>query len=241
MPEHEAHVFARFAFERLTRELLFRTLPRGGVLVDVGAHVGMITLHAARHVGLSGHVHAVEPTPANGEALAANLELNALENVTVHRCAAGRADGSAVLHEMGLSYLNSLVAANPYSNETAADGVPVRPLDELIEGRVDALKIDVEGAELDVLAGAERLLADNPNLTVCVEWNPMWMRQAGHDPLDLLDALSERGLRPALVADEARAQVVTVDELWPSVVATADDHWWGNVLAYGPGVTPPAV
>jgi FkbM family methyltransferase len=244
MPSDDAPVFARFEFERLTRGLLLDALPAGGVLIDVGAHVGIVTLQAARRAGAAGHVHAVEPTPSNGDALIENLALNGLDNVTVHRCAAGREPGSAVLHQMGLTYLNSLVGANPYGREAAAVEVPVRPLDDLVTGRVDAIKIDVEGAELDVLAGADRILADNPHLTLCVEWNPMWMREAGHDPLDLLDALSERGFRPTLVADETRRLVAPVDEIWPSVAAGgADDHWWGNVLAYGkpPAATRPAV
>ena len=242
MPEHEAAVFARFKFEQLTCDLLLQTLPVGGVMVDVGAHVGMVSLRAARRVGPSGHVHSVEPTPANGDALLLNAEANELGNVTLHRCAAGSARGVAALHSMGLSYLNSLVGANPYNGELEAVEVPVEPLDELVHGRVDAIKIDVEGAELDVLAGAERVLAENPHATLCVEWNPMWMRQAGHEPLELLDALAARGFRPALVADESRHVVVSVDEIWPSVAARADDHWWGNVLAYGPAAPaiPPA-
>jgi FkbM family methyltransferase len=234
MPSDDAPVFARFEFERLTRRLLLDALPAGGVLIDVGAHVGIVTLQAARHVGAAGHVHAVEPTPSNGEALLGNVELNGLANVTLHACAAGREAGSAILHQMGLTYLNSLVGANPYGREDEAVEVPVRSLDDLVTGRVDAIKIDVEGAELEVLAGAERILTENPHLTLCVEWNPMWMRAAGRQPLELLDALSERGFRPTLVADESRRLVVPVDEIWPSVAAGgADDHWWGNVLAYG--------
>jgi FkbM family methyltransferase len=236
VPEDEAEMLARVEFERLTCELLLEALPAGGVLVDVGAHVGTVTLRAARQVGPSGHVHSVEPTPANGDALLRNLRTNGLDNVTLHRCAAGREPATAVLHEMGLSYLNSLVGGLPYNRRLATVDVPVRPLDDLVSGRVDAIKIDVEGAELDVLEGAERLLAENPHMTLCVELNPMWLRQAGHEPLDLLDALSARGFRPTLVADESRGRVVSVDEIWPAVAMRADDSWWGNVLAYGPDV-----
>jgi FkbM family methyltransferase len=233
IPAHEADVFGRFEFERLTRELLLEALQPGDVVIDVGAHVGIVTLQAARHVGPDGHVHSVEPTPVNADMLRRNIEANDLSNVSVHNCAAGSESGTAVLHQMGLTYLNSLVGANPYSSEAPSVEVPVRRLDDLVAGRVDAIKIDVEGAELDVLQGAERVLGENPHLTLCVEWNPMWLRQAGHDPLDLLDALSERGFQPTVVADESRHVVVSVDEIWPSVAARSDDHWWGNVIAYG--------
>lgn len=233
IPAHEAEVFGRFEFERLTRELFVDPLPSGAVVIDVGAHVGILTLQLARQVGPAGHVHSVEPTPVNAELLRRNIELNELSNVSVHNCAAGRESGSAVLHQMGLTYLNSLVGANRYSSEAQSVEVPVRTLDELVSGHVDAIKIDVEGAELDVLQGAERILTENPHLTLCVEWNPMWLREAGHEPLDLLDALSERGFQPSLVADESRRLVAPIDEIWPSVAARADDHWWGNVVAYG--------
>jgi FkbM family methyltransferase len=234
MPEQEAASLARGEFERLTRELLMDALPVGGVMVDVGAHVGIVTLQAARHVGPKGHIHAVEPTAASVETLHANLELNGLENVSVHRCAAGRSEGYATLHQMDLSHLNSALGAHRQGSLTTAVEVPVRPLDELLSGRIDAMKIDVEGGELEVLAGAERVLAENPHLTLCVEWNPMWLRSAGHDPMELLDALSDRGFRPTLVADEARLRVAPVDEIWPSVAAGgAGDDWWANVLAYG--------
>jgi FkbM family methyltransferase len=235
MAAHDADVLGRFEFERLTRGLLLDALRPGDVMIDVGAHVGIVTLQAARHVGRDGHVHSVEPTPANADMLRRNVEAGELANVSVHECAAGSEPGTAVLHQMGLTHLNSLVGANPYSSESSGVEVPVHRLDDLVDGRVDAIKIDVEGAELEVLEGAGRILAENPGLTLCVEWNPMWLRRAGHSPLHLLDALSDRGFAPTLVADESRHLVVSVDEIWPSVAAHTDDHWWGNVIAYGDG------
>lgn len=138
-------------------------LHRGMVAYDIGANVGFYTLIAARLVGAEGRVVAFEPLAANLLSLRHNLSLNAMDSVLVREEAVGNEDGTArfvVSGEVTLGHLASLGK----SLETGATvhTVAVRRLDSLLrEGSLPApgfLKIDVEGAEADVLAGGQALL-----------------------------------------------------------------------------------
>jgi FkbM family methyltransferase len=221
--------------ETTTREVLLHALPPGGVFVDVGAHVGSISLPAARHVGSTGHVHAVEPSPATSRTLTRNVRENGLEgNITIHHCAVGTERSRGSFHVMDFSYLNGL-AAHPLGHELETVEVDVFPLDALVNGRVDVVKIDVEGAELAALRGMTRIARENPHMMLCVEWNPVTLRRSGTDPTALIDVIGELGLNPTLVIDEANGgRELRVEDVWASLAFDSDAVWWGNVIAYGP-------
>jgi FkbM family methyltransferase len=125
----------------------------GDTFVDVGANVGQLTIVGAARVGPTGRAIAVEPHRRTCAFLRRNLALNGLE-VEVHEVAIGRAEG-----ESGISDLRS--DDQNFVDPTATGGrVPLVTLDALLgSAHVDLLKIDVEGYELAVLAGAERTLA----------------------------------------------------------------------------------
>jgi hypothetical protein len=78
-----------------------------------------------------------------------------------------------------ISAVNSLYPDSRYAHVTSVLPVPVIPLDDLVEGMADVVKIDVEGAELDVLKGMPRLLRA-PGVTLIVEWDPLLQQMAGH-------------------------------------------------------------
>jgi FkbM family methyltransferase len=150
------------AFDPVELEFMCDSLEPGATALDVGANVGVYAIAAALRVGPSGRVVAVEADEDYVPRLRANLERNALENVEVIAAAAGDADGEAELmiaSDRAFSSLKPLVA---YSGSGATRRVPLRRLDtiwsELGEPNVAFVKIDVEGAEVEVLTGAERLL-----------------------------------------------------------------------------------
>ncbi len=176
---------------RLVRELL----RGGGDFVDVGAHVGMYTVTAARALAESGRVLALEPNPAARRQLEENLRLNGCTNVVVVPRAAAAARGHGVLHvpETPDPSFSSLQAGR------FAEGEPVEvettTVDEEVESASLApvlVKIDVEGAELDVLAGMERTLERRPRLLV--EVGPETAAEAGR-------ILAERGYEPGPVLE----------------------------------------
>lgn len=170
------------AGNRRVQRLIAAAAGPGSLVVDVGAHTGYNTVYAASLVGPSGRVIAIEPTDDARTVLIENLHLNQLTNVTVLPCAAGALREERDFFLRGeTSAVNSLFHESFYAPVTARARVAVAPLDELVDGVPDLVKIDVEGAELDVLRGMTRILAA-PALTLIVEWHPLLQTAAGHAP-----------------------------------------------------------
>lgn len=131
-----------------------RVLGPGAVFVDVGANIGYYTRLASTLVGPTGHVHAFEPLPSALPLLAANTEGRA--HVTVQPLAVGAQAGELDFYVRPMGDTSSL---EPHPD---AERIRVRvtTLDAELAGlpRLDLLKIDVEGYELEVLQGARELI-----------------------------------------------------------------------------------
>lgn len=135
----------------------------GHTFWDIGAHIGYMSLLGSRLVGPVGQVHAFEPMPANVARLREGMRLNAVTNMTVHPVAVSDTDRLGVLSRHESTSMWSLVGQNPLGVQ-----VTCVTLNAMLAslGPPDLVKIDVEGAELQVLAGAERLLSLHPTLIV---------------------------------------------------------------------------
>lgn len=148
-------------FERLLLDYVLPRVPVGGTCVDVGAHVGYWTVLLSAAVGPTGRVVAVEAHEPNVRRLRHNLALNGLANVDIVHAAAQASSGEAQLRVSGTSSSwNSIVASGTYFQDSVrVVTVPAVALADLpLPGRIDLLKIDVEGAEDSVLAGAAGVL-----------------------------------------------------------------------------------
>lgn len=162
------------------RRLLLDLLKPGMKVVDVGANIGYCLVLFESAVGPGGKVFCIEPSPENIPELELNIRNNAFENVELHKVALGAKTGTAGLR----SGINSGVAE---VTETAYT-VPILPLDSLIQEKVDFVKIDVEGYEGQVIAGAEGLLRrDRPILFL--EVHPFLIQQYGITTRELLKRL----------------------------------------------------
>jgi FkbM family methyltransferase len=130
----------------------------GSVVFDIGAHVGYYTLLASILVGAEGDVHAFEPLPQNLPFLYRHIEINRLKNVLVHEVAVSDRDGEAYFK------VGSSRSTGQVSNSGEVE-VQLISLDSRVKaGELPVpgyIKIDVEGAELAVLAGARALLTDH--------------------------------------------------------------------------------
>ncbi|NUQ63024.1 MAG: FkbM family methyltransferase [Pirellulales bacterium] len=173
--------------------------PPGGIAVDAGAFIGRYTLAYARAVGPTGRVVAVEPLPANYRLLTGNVALNRYSNVTCVPYALGRDAG-----EVRLTYDAETSTASAFRRLSRSVVVPQTPLDDLLDQlgirSIDLLKIDVEGAELDVLEGSRRVLAASPAAHIIVEI---------HSPAEaprcpVRQWLTARGYTVALLVDGKR-------------------------------------
>ncbi len=154
-----------------TTAVLQTLLRPGDIMVDVGGHIGTLTLPAARRVGATGRVIALEPAPRLADLLRRTIVLNHIVWVDVHECAAGAAEEMAQFAISAKTGHNSLF---PINDTVQQIEVLVRPLDALIppQTKVHVVKVDAEGAELQVWRGMQRILADNPAVAVILEFGP---------------------------------------------------------------------
>jgi len=142
-------------YNREELDFLRANLPKGGVLVDVGANVGTCALALARHVGASGTVIAIEPHPVIHARLAFNRTASGFAQVRLVAAAAGDADGEAMMETDS----DNLGASHVVTGKASAGAfkVPCFTLQHILDrarvAKVDALKIDVEGLEDRVLTG----------------------------------------------------------------------------------------
>jgi FkbM family methyltransferase len=152
-------------YERAVVEELSARLAPGNTFWDVGSHIGYIAAIASRLVGPTGSVVAFEPNPENVRRLRRTIELNHLHNVIVREVALSHQVGRSLFHVGDAPSMGSL-----QPNPTSKSSIPVwtETVDEEL-GRSpfpNLVKIDVEGSECAVLAGAVRLLQRRPPLIV---------------------------------------------------------------------------
>ena len=184
-------------------DLVKKLVKLGDVFVDVGANLGYYSLIAAR-AGAS-HVYAFEAQPSTYELLGKNVIINWMtkfityENLAVYS------------HTTDLEFFvrnhypgnSSLGFAPPdqlgkWFDTTTAVKVHAVSLDDYFAdkpGKIDLLKVDVEGAEPAVFEGARRTLAQNRGIKILCEWSPDQMATARQDPAHLVELWAEQGFR----------------------------------------------
>jgi FkbM family methyltransferase len=148
-------------YDRFELELMARHL--AGDMVDVGAHVGMYAIRAARELRGRGRVLAFEPNPAAREQLEHNVALNGCDNVVVLAAAAGAGAGRATLHVPA----SDDPSFSSLEGDRFAEGAPVEvevtTVDDAIAAsglRPSFVKVDVEGREVDVLRGMSKTVEE---------------------------------------------------------------------------------
>jgi len=154
------------------------------VVVDVGANIGFLSLLACHLAGPQGHVYCYEPNPDVFKLLSETIEINAFLKRSTHQQLAiysksdevtltwnSHRDGSGRIvtkTQSGLAEKHALVNA--------------KPLDKLLKNKkIDFIKIDTEGAEPQVLLGAQQIIKDNPQIKIIMEWNPKHIKQRDGD------------------------------------------------------------
>jgi FkbM family methyltransferase len=177
-------------------------LSAGATFIDVGADIGYYSLKAAPIVEAQGHVIAIEPNPQSIERLRVNLAASKPKVVTVAPVACS--DTEAMLNLYAAPDVNtgetSLSSANAsqIGAVTHTYKVRARPLDDIVResgvARVDAIKIDVEGAEYLVLKGAQQTL-DRFHPMVLVEIVESQLREMGASSAQVRDLLRAHGYR----------------------------------------------
>jgi FkbM family methyltransferase len=187
--EHVTGVFNRF-------------LKPGMNVLDVGANVGYFTALASRLVGPAGRVVALEPNSENCRLILLTTLVNGMDNVELLPLAAGA--------QRGWHYFSAHVGSNGgFISSTAEDlrdgrgtVVATFPLDDLIDGPVDFVKLDVEGAEGLVLEGARELMERCRPIVVSELSSEMLQRVSQTTVADFVHHFCERGYSCHVVGSE---------------------------------------
>jgi FkbM family methyltransferase len=161
--------FRRGTYELPIQKAISENLHPGGVFFDVGANIGFFSLVAARQVGAEGGVYSFEPVPSNVALIRRNAELNSLRTIRVFPEAVGATSGRAEL--LVARHIGGAVLASAGRPPDAQGRITVDlvTLDDAMQKHglrpPTLMKIDVEGAEFDVLRGASGILrAHKPKL-----------------------------------------------------------------------------
>ena len=192
-------------------DFLPRLLRPGMTVVDAGANVGYISVHASKLVGPTGSVYCVEADPANVRVLRANLWRNGCTNAKVLPVAAWSERSELSLHVIPEGGACTHVSSGSGSEGGAT--VPAYRLDELIDRPVDYLKVDCERTDHVVLAGAAGLFRENPELIATVEFVPDHPSHLGDTPAEILDEYRRMGLQPYLVSARGHLRPTTYQAL----------------------------
>ncbi len=186
-------------YEPQETRILARVLAPGAVFVDVGANWGYFSLVAGGIVGAAGRVVALEPEPRLFASLVSNVAMNVLNAVTARQTAAAAGTGQMAFAAFDADSDNWGTSHAVFDTARADFQCATAALDELLDregvGRVDLVKIDVEGGELDVLDGMRAGLAAGRYRYVVLECHPEALASRGASVATCTDRLREAGYR----------------------------------------------
>ena len=181
------------ALEPGTTKVLTALVREGDTVVDVGAHLGLMTIPAALRAGATGRVISFEPLPRLVQLLRRNVALNDVaDRVHIEAKACGENRGAALLHVGAVLGHSSLL---PLDDERSVLEVATCPVDDVVPAGcpVAVVKIDAEGFELQVWRSMRRVRSESRDLAVIVEFGPSHLRRSGVSITDWLAEFYDDG------------------------------------------------
>ncbi len=220
-------------WEPVAQRVYARFVRGGDVVYDIGANVGIHSLLFAKLVGPGGAVYAFEPLASNRQVLERVLALNGVTTVAIVESAVGATAGEATFRIGKHPSQGSLVGIG--REDGRAERVSVTTLDDAVSGGMappDFIKLDVEGAESQALAGATRVIsAHQPTLAIDLHTPEedvkvgALLKHHGYRAYRMNDEVARRVQRsPKLLLPIER-----LDHGWP-----ASNGVWGTILAVHP-------
>ena len=185
-----------YIHEKLETKLIMREIKRGDVVLDIGAHIGYYTLLFARLVGPRGKVYAFEPNPYNFSLLKKNVKANGYKNVVCQQSAVSDKSGRIKLY---LSE-NNTGDHRIYDSGDGRASLPIKclKLDDYFkgyDGKINFIKMDVQGAEVNVIKGMSDLLRKNRPAKIVTEFWPFGLKKFGTEIKDYFRLLLEKSFK----------------------------------------------
>lgn len=205
----ELTLFRRGTYEEGILDFLGKNFKGQGAFVDVGANIGLMSIYMASKFPKSA-VHAFEAHPMTMEIFKENLAINHIGHVSPYAFALGSEEGKAMIytdHELNRGGA-SMVAGDQVGDSFE---ISVRKLDNLELSRIEVIKLDVEGYELEVLKGAEQTIQrDQPTLIIEVSAGRGSERVLAHEIFDFVQALGSYKMYKLKGSKERRSTLVEV-------------------------------
>lgn len=183
-------------YEREESRIIRKLLKPGMTVIDAGANFGYYSALAASIVGPSGRVIAVEPYPPNFQRLNHWIRDNRVGHLTPYNFALGRCAGRG---EMFSAYDDTDAPVMVAHGHSPVASVDIRTLDACVEewsvGSVDFLKVDVDGYETELFAGARRALSERRIRSLLCEFCEEWLIKVGSSTSVLWQAIVAAGFK----------------------------------------------
>ena len=215
--DHVGRPLCEGTFEPNELAFVKNYLKPGMTVLDIGAHHGLYTLLASKCVGSTGKVFAFEPSPREQKSMRQHLRLNGCKNVVLEKLALGKEERQEDLYvvEEWAAGCNSLRPPD-VAARTVPTPVRVMRLDNWLNNRdvglVGFVKLDVEGAELDALRGAERFLLREPRPVILAEVQDMRTEPWGYRAKEIIEFLLQKRFRWFSLTEEGGLQPLDVTQ-----------------------------
>jgi FkbM family methyltransferase len=193
--------------------LLREHVKAGQVVLDIGANIGFYAEILSGLVGQNGRVHCFEPDRKNFSYLKQAIE--GLPNVSANNRAVGpKTDTLKIYTSKNLNVDHRTYEPDDYDEVLEIEAVSI---DDYVKGgKVDFIKMDIQGFEMQAVSGMERTLADNSKIQLISEFWPYGLRAAGSSTSEYYDFLCARGFRCFLLKDRS------LEVLTPAMVKSLD-------------------
>lgn len=211
-------------WEEYETEIFKENVHIGETVVDVGAHIGYYTLIAASIVGNKGKVYAFEPDPRNFQLLKKNVREFGCTNVVLINKAVSNINGDAIL------YLNNENSGDHRVYNTGDKRRTIKittiTLDDYFKDKktkIDLIKMDIQGAEVQAMTGAVEILNKNKNIKLITELMPSMLKQSGSSIEKYLELLKENKFKISRIDEMKRTtNIITPESLIFSYRANED-------------------
>jgi FkbM family methyltransferase len=191
-------------YEPFSVEIISKLLKKGDIALDIGANIGYFTLILANQVGNNGKVYAFEPSPQNCSLLKKNVTANGYKNVIIELKAVSDKSSTIQLYlSLRSSGQHSLFN---HSGDCKSTKVQSISLDKYFPSNtvIDFIKMDIQGAEILAFQGMNRLLIDNQDIKLIIEFCPILLSNAGFEPGEYIENLTSFGFSIFDIAQKER-------------------------------------
>jgi len=216
-PKDSLYLSINPEWEKHITELVKKEVKKEDTVLDIGAHIGYFTLLFARLVGEHGRVFAFEPEAVNFGLLKKNVSINNYANVILNQKAVTNQTGVVELFLHRKSHGGHSLYKGRYMNTSIkVEAVRLDDYFKNYDGKIDFIKMDIEGSEGEALRGMLSVLKKNEHVKMVTEFAPSMLRASRVQPEEYLRLLIDQGFKLFIINEQKGIlEPATIDELIP--------------------------